>query len=283
MRIALIYYSHNKKLQTEEILFSVPHAVVISYHLKNNILYTDQGKRISLHEVAVHSDVYVLDSTIPFDIRENLHTYFETYTVYHLYGKASDVEIAPHDFLNAKTLEVHGKHPDFERELVNLWTTISHPIRVKRKGKISQEISSVHELRRVALPHLVLGENIKCIYQPKGRKLTCTLVRNARGKTVYSTPLFEKIAHKTGNTLFSSSLSRDEKEKIIKKVENIFSHFPFLPTLHVELTLTPKGIYLMHAAPLHEITKYSIPETLTAVGMHPSEVLKSCLVSLSTE
>lgn len=280
MRIALIYQSHNKKFQIEEVLFSVPNTTVTSFYLKHNFLHDQSGKRISLHEVATQSDVYVLDTSIPFDIRENLHAYFETYTVQHLYGKTSNFEVVPHEFLDPKVLQVHGKHPDLERELVTLWTTISHPIRVKRKGKISYEISSVHELRRVALPHLALGENIECVYQPKGRKLTCTLIRNARGKAVYGTPLFEKIQSQSGTKLFSSSLSFVEKEKIIKKIEKLFSHYPFLPTLHVELTLTQKGIYLMHAAPLHEITKYAIPETLTAVGVQPSEVLMSCLMPL---
>lgn len=283
MRIALIYYSHNKKFQIEEVLFSVPNATVTSFYLKHNFLHDQNGKRISIHEVAVQSDVYVLDTSIPFDIRENLHIYFETHTVKHLYGKTSNLEIVPHEFLDSKVLQIQGKHSDLERELVTLWATISHPIRVKRKGKISYEISSVHELRRIALPHLVLGENIECVYQPKGRKLTCTLVRNARGKGVYSTPLFEKVQYQSGTKLFSSSLSFTEKEKIIKKIEKLFSHYPFLPTLHVELTLTSKGIYLMHAAPLHEITKHIIPETLIAVGMRPSEVLISCLTHLPTK
>lgn len=283
MRIALIYYSYNKKSQIEEVIFSIPNTIITSYHLKHNLLYTNECKKISLHEVAIQNDVYVLDTTIPFDIRENLHIYFETYAVRHLYGKMSNLEITPHGFFNSKALEVNGKHPDLERELVNLWTTISHPIRVKRKGKISHEVSSVHELRRIALPHLVSGENIECVYQPKGRKLACTLVRNARGKSVYSTPLFEKVRHHTGSKLFSSSLSFAEKEKIIKNIENLFSCYPSIPTLHVELTLTPKGIYLMHVAPLNEIGKNIIPETLTAVGMQPSEVLKSCLMHLSTK
>lgn len=283
MRIALIYYSRNKKSQIEEALFSVPNTTVTSYHLKQNLIYTNKGGTISLHEIAIQSDVYVLDEDIPFDIRENLHAYFEMYTVRHLYGKTGGIEITPHEFLDSKTLEMHGKHPDLERGIVTLWTTISHPIRVKRKGKISHEISSVHELRRVVLPHLVSGENIECVYQPKGRKLTCTLVRHARGKAVYSTPLFEKVQHQFEEELFSSPLSIAEKEKIIKKIETIFSFYPTLPTLHVELTHTPKGVYLMHAAPLHEITKRVMPKTLLAVGMQPSEVLQSCLVHVSAK
>lgn len=280
MRIALIYYSHIKKIQTEETFLSLPDVTVTSYYLKHNILYTDKGENISLHEIAIQSDVYVLDADIPFDVRENLHVYFENYTVHHLYGKTGDVEIVPHEFLDSKAIEVHRNHSDLERELINLWTTISHPIRVKRKGKISHEVSSVHELRRIALPHLISGENIACIYQPKGRKLTCTLIRNARGKSVYSTPLFEKIKYQSKDKLFSAALSFNEKEKIIKKIEDLFSHYPSLPTLHVELTLTAKGVYLMHAAPLHEVTKETIPETLTAIGMQPSEVLRSCLIHL---
>lgn len=283
MRIALIYRSQNKKFQIEEILFCVPSTSITSYYLKNNFLYNQSGKRVSLHDVATQSDIYVLDTSIPFDIRENLHVYFETYTVRHLYGKTNHVELISHDFLDPKTLKIDGKHPDLEQGIATTWTTIPHPIRVKRKGKISYEISSVHELRRIALPHLTLGENIECVYQPKGRKLTCTLIRNARGKSVYATPLFEKVQHKSGTKLFSSSLTITEKEKIIKKIENLFSHYPYIPTLHVELTLTPKGIYLMHAAPLHEITKNTIPGTLTAVGMRPSEILKSCLIHLSTK
>ncbi len=283
MRIALIYYSQNKKTQIEEVFFSVPDTTVVLYHLKHNILYTEKGKIISLHEVATQSDVYVLDTSIPFDIRENLHIYFETYTVHHLYGKMSSLEVIPHEFLEPKTLKVDGKHHDLERELATLWTTMPHPIRVKRKGKISYEVSSVHELRRIVLPHLALGENIECVYQPKGRKLTCTLVRNARGKSIYITPLFEKVQHQSGAKLFSSTLSLVEKEKIIKKIEKLFSNHPLLPTLHIELIITPKGIYLMHMAPLHEITKYTISETLAAVGMQPSELLKSCLMHLPTK
>lgn len=283
MRIALICYSQNKKFQMEEILFCVPDTTTTSYYLKHNSLYSQSGKRVSLHDVAIQSDIYVLDTSIPFDIRENLHLYFETYTVHHLYGKTSRIEVVSHEFLDPKTLKIDAKHPDLEQGLATTWMTIPHPIRVKRKGKISYEISSVHELRRIALPHLALGENIECVYQPKGRKLTCTLIRNARGKSVYTTPLFEKVQYKSGTKLFSSSLSFAEKEKIIKKIENLFFHYPHVPTLHVELTLTPKGIYLMHAAPLHEITKNTIPGTLTAVGMQPSEILKSCLMHLPTK
>jgi len=172
---------------------------------------------------------------------------------------------------------------DIERTLATLWTTIPHPVRLRKKDGMSQDISSIHELRRQTLPHILQGERMECIYQPKGRKLTCTLVRNARGKKVYTTPLFERISHQFQDKLSSASLSHNDKEKIIKRLEELFAHYPSVPVLHVELTQTPKGIYLMHAAPIQDVNKEQIPTPLHAVGMQSHEVLNSCFASLSTK
>ena len=281
MRVALVHYSSIRSNSlVRELLLRVPGAEVNSFYLNHDRLFTQEGNVITVHDIAIQNDVYVLDPRIAFEIRENLHHYFEMYAVAHIYGKTHAFTVAPHGFSTSKSLEIRDTENNIEQALVSLWTTIPHPVRIKRKGEISQEISSIHELRRHTLPHMVKGEKMECIYQPKGRKLTCTLLRNTRGKKVYTTPLFEKITHTFGDKLFSSSLSHNEKEKIIKKLEELFAHYPSMPTLHVELTHTPKGIYLMHAAPLHDISPDVIPATLQAVGMHPYEVLISCLTSL---
>lgn len=283
MRVALIYYRHCANFEIRDLLLSVPNTQVAIFLLLDNKLSTLDGGYITPHDIALVSDTYILDPQTPHYIKENLHHYFDTFAVAHLYGKINEQKSMPHAFLTSKILEIKETHDDVERSLATLWTTMAHPIRIKRKGHISQNISSVHELRRQALPYLLQGEHMECIYQPKGRKLTCTLVRNARGKKVYATPLFEKITHTFGDKLSSTSLSHSDKEKIIKKLEELFAHCPTIPTLHVELTHTQKGIYLMHAAPIQSLNSEHIPETLHAVGMQPYEVLTSCFASLPTK
>lgn len=283
MRVALIYYRHYGNFEMRDLLLRLPNTEVTSYVLQDSTLFTQEGKHITVHDIALTHDIYALDPYIPHTIKENLHHYFETYALTHLYGKTHEQKSVPHTFLLSKSLDIKATHTDIEQSLATLWTTIAHPVRVKRKEHISPDISSIHELRRQTLPYLLQGEHMECVYQPKGRKLMCTLVRNARGKKIYTTPLFEKITHTFGDKLSSASLSRNDKEKIIKKLEELFEHYPPMPTLHVELTQTPKGMYLMHAAPMRSLNGEHIPETLRAIGMQPYEVLTSCLSSLPTK
>lgn len=284
MRIAFVYSLNNQFLsQIKELFLCVPNMQLLEYYFDGKKLLNAQGIHVTLHDIARGSDAYLLDSRIPTQIQENIHQYLNMQGVQHIFGKAYEKKDAPHDFLLAKSMSVHASHEDLERALATLWTNISHPIRVRREEKISEEISSIHELRRHALPPLSQGENIECVYQPKGRKLTCTMVRNARGKKVYTTPLFEKITHPSGVKLSSSSLSQQVKESIIAKLETLFSHYPTFPTLHVELTHTLKGLYLMHAVPVRDFTHEVIPDTLHAIGMLPRELLTACLTSLSTK
>lgn len=281
MRIALINHSYNRINPEIGDLFSrVPGVLLTQFYLEHNKLFTLDGQHTTVHDIAINNDLYVLDPDIPYQVKENLHHYFDVFSVLPVYGETHELKNMPHDFLLPKSAELQSTHSDIERALVTLWTTITHPIRVKKSGEVSRAISSVHELRKIALPHVLKGEHLECVYQPKGRKLVCTLLRNARGKKVYTTPLFEKIEHSSGSKLTSSSLSHGEKEKIIKRLEELFSHYPTTPTLHVELTHTPKGIYLMHATPLQNVNSKAIPDTLHAVGMKPYEVLSSCLASL---
>jgi hypothetical protein len=284
MRIAFVHSYNSQPIpQTKELFLSVPNIEFSEYFFDGKKLLNAQGTHVTLQDIAIENDAYLLDSHIPAQIQENIHHYFDMHGGVHVFGKTYEKKDAPHDFLLAKSMNVQAGHADLERALVTLWTGIPHPIRVRKEQKISEEISSIHELRRHALPALSQGENIECVYQPKGRKLTCTLVRNARGKKVYTTPLFEKITHPSGSKLSSSSLSHEVKENIIAKLETLFSHYPTFPTLHVELTHTPKGLYLMHAAPLQDFTKEIIPDTLHAIGMVPRELLAACLASLSTK
>ena len=282
MRIAFVHSYNSQTLsQIKELFLGVPNITLSEYYFDGKMLLDTQGKHITIHDIARENNAYLLDSHIPIQIQENLHHYFDTQGVDHIFGKMDEKNNAPHDFLLAKSIGVQAIHDDFERSLATLWTTIPHPVRIRKGEKISEEISSIHELRRHALPPLSQGENIECVYQPKGRKLTCTLVRNARGKKVYTTPLFEKITHPSGVKLSSSSLSQQAKESIIVKLETLFSHYPTFPTLHVELTHTPRGLYLMHAVPIRNFTHEVIPDTLHAIGMQPREILTACLVSLS--
>lgn len=283
MRIALICWQNSSFLKIKDLLSYLPDVQIGSYEFVNNVLFSENGKQVSFHDVVMESDVYILDPKIPHFIKENLHHYFEGFSVSHIYGKSEKKENVPHDFLVSKKVQIGDIKNDIEQTLANLWTTIAHPVRVRRKESVSSDISSIHELRSQTLPHILQGEHMECVYQPKGRRLICTLVRNARGKKVYTTPLFEKISHAFSDKIFSASLSHIDKERIIKKLENLFAHYPDFPTLHIELMHTPRGIYLMHAAPIVHIDRKSIPETLHAVGMQPQEILSACLTSLSTK
>ncbi len=284
MRIAFVHSGNDQSLsQIQELFLSVSGIQLSEYYFTGKILLSTQGKHTTLHDIAKENDAYLIDSLIPIQIRTNIHHYFDGQGVRHIFGRTYESKNPSHDFLLAKSMNVEAGHSDLERALVTLWTSIPHPIRVRKEEKISEEISSIHELRKHALPSLFQGENIECVYQPKGRKLTCTLVRNARGKKVYATPLFEKISHPSGVRLSSSSLSHQIKENIIAKLENLFGHYSTFPTLHVELTHTPKGLYLMHAVPVRDFTKEIIPDTLRAIGMQPTELLSACLASLSTK
>ena len=283
MRVAIIYYRHCTNFEIRDLLLRVPNTQVATFLLLDNKLTTLDGSHVTPHEIVFVSDAYILDPKIPHKIKENLHHYLDIFAVTYLYGKMDEQKSVPHTFLRSKTLEIKATHDDIEQSLATLWTTIAHPVRIKKGERISRDISSIHELRRQTLPHLLQGEHMECIYQPKGRKLICTLVRNARGKKVYATPLFEKISHTFSDKLSSASLSHNDKEKIIKRLEDLFAHYPTIPTLHVELTHTPKGIYLMHAAPIQSLRNECLPETLHAVGMQSSEVLASCFASLSTK
>lgn len=284
MRIAFVHSRNDQSLsQIEELFLSIPSMQLSEYYFTGKMLLNTQGEHTTLHDIAKENDAYLIDSLIPIQIRTNIHHYFDGQGVSHIFGKTYEAKNPPHDFLLAKSMNVEAGHSDLERALATLWTSIPHPIRVRREEKISEEVSSIHELRKHTLPSLFQGEDIECVYQPKGRKLTCTLVRNARGKKVYTTPLFEKINHTSRVKLSSSSLSAQVKEDIIAKLETLFSHYPTFPTLHVELTHTPKGLYLMHAVPVRDFTHEVIPDTLHAIGMQPRELLTACLASLSAK
>lgn len=283
MRIALIYSRDSYLSAIKDMLFRLPEVECTPFLLIDGVLFTQDGEQLSLHDIALWTSAYILDPNIPHQIKENIHHYFDAFAVPHLYGQTHLRHNAAHDFLVSKVLEIQDGGDDIERALVDVWTTLAHPVRVRRKENTSSNISSIHELRRQTLPHMMQGERIECVYQPKGRRLACTLVRHARGKKVYTSPLFEKITHDSGDKLSSAALSIAEKENIIRRLEKFFEHYPTFPTLHVELMYTPKGIYLMDAMPIQNIDRAHIPDTLHAIGMQPHEIITSCLTLLSTK
>lgn len=284
MRIAYVcIISNQTNVQIKELFLRVPDVEFFEYYLDNGMLFTHEGKYIPAYDVTTISDVYILDSSIPTQVQENLHYYFDMHGMVHLFGKTYIKNNSVHGLLLAKSDNVCDTNDDIERKIVSLWTSMPHPICVKKEETISEEISSIHELRRHIIPYVFQGKYVECIYQPKGRKLACTFLRNARGKKIYVTPLFEKITYHGSDKLFSASLLHEDKEKIIKKLENLFSHYPSFPVLHIELTHTPHGLYLMHATPLYNLTNEVIPGTLRAIGMQPFEILTSCISSLPTK
>lgn len=278
MRVAIIKHSKKNNISKIKDIFSrVSNVEILEFFIDEGKIFTQEGERTTLQNIVETCDTYIFSTTFPHFLRENIMHYFDVHNVPHLYGKMNDRVVVSDEFLLTKSVQVDQNYQDIEHIVAKIWSTMLHPIRLKNKHLISKEIHSVSDLRIHALPRMIQGEMFECVYQPKGRNLVCTLLRNVRGKKVYTTPLFEKITQGSQEKIFSSSLSFMNKQKIIAKLEELFSHYPTIPTLHVELVHTQKGLYIVHATPLNVQTTEMLPHTLHAVGVGGHDIVASCV------
>lgn len=276
MRIAFIHYN----LKSSSIIkgfFAGNDSIKLSeFFLFKNRIIDENSFEILPSEIADHFDVYALDQNIPHLKKENLHHYFESHGLSNLYGAPHTFYPSSHSFLNPVIKELKNSD-NIEKSLVDVWTSIPHPVTIRRKEFVPDQVSSIHEFRLYTLPHLLRGECLECIHHPKGQTLICTAMRNTRGKEVYTTPIFEQIKTTHGSKIVTFNASDEEKQSILKNLESFFLHHPTIPTLHVELLKNKQGIYLIHATPINTLSKDLLPETLTAVGISTTDVLQACL------
>lgn len=280
MRVAFIHYNLKKDPTIAELFLANKTAELSEFFLVKERIIDEQGQEVIPSEIVENFDVYALDPKIPYLKKENLYHYFENHGLRNLYGSSQILGFSDHGFLDPISSEIKDSG-NIEKTLVDIWTSIPHPVSIKRRDLLSAEIFSVHELRLHALTHILHGEQVECVHQPKGQKITCTLLRNVRGKEVYTTPLFEKIKSVYGLKLTTFNVSDHEKNKIVRGLESFFSNHPAIPVLHVELVKNKKGIYVTHATSIGSLSKDLVPETLRAVGLTTTDVLNCCISHLS--
>lgn len=276
MRVAFIH--HNlKNNETIETAFTSNQEVSFGefFLLKNKIVDQD-GSQVLPSEIAESFDLYALDPKIPHFRKENLQHYFDSHGLHSLFGISHTSTVAGHSFLIPTVAEIKDSN-NIEKSLVDMWVSMPHPIVIKKSGTLLREVSSIHDLRLHTLPHVLHGEYVECMHHPKGQKLVCTVMRNTRGKEVYTTPIFEKVMNGQGSKLIAFNASDEEKQRILKNLESFFVNHPTIPTLHIELLKNKQGMYLIHATTINSLSKDTLPETLSAVGIGSLDVLNACI------